>query len=341
MALTPDNYLVSPQITLGGSITFWASAYSSDYPSEHFGVAVSEDGINFTMVQEWTMTAKGEGSKAGRSREGGNRFQGNWYQYTADLSAYSGLGYVAIRHFNCSEEWRLIVDDITIVQPNSSWTAVNYAINPYTLTNLTPGTQYQVKVRSNCVEDHYSNWAYTTFTTETEVITQTNNLVAGWNWFSTHVEITLDDLKAALVEALPGTAITVKSRTENTAYNPNTHRWMGTLNTLDVTQMYMIYVSSGCEITLVGTPVDPTEHPVTISNGTNWIAFPLGENMTISDAFAGFAVNGDKVKSRASNTQYFGGSWRGLLTTLVPGQGYMYISNTQAPRTFTFPISTK
>ena len=165
-------------------------------------------------------------------------------------------------------------------------------------------------------------------------------LSQGWNWWSTYLDITLEDLKAALVEALPGSNITIKSRTQNTAYNPNTNRWMGTLNSLDVTQMYMIYVSTDCEITLTGTPINPAEHPVTINNGSNWIAFPLSGNMSVSNAFAGFAVNGDKVKSRNNNSQYIGGSWRGQLTTLVPGQGYMYISNLQEPRTFTFPAST-
>ena len=167
------------------------------------------------------------------------------------------------------------------------------------------------------------------------------SLSQGWNWWSTNLDITLEDLKAALVEALPGSNITIKSRTQNTAYNPNTNRWRGTLNSLDVTQMYMISVSANCEVTLSGTHINPAEHPVIISNGSNWIAFPLAESMTVSDAFAGFAVNGDKVKSRSNNTQYNGISWRGQLTTLVPGQGYMYISNAQEPRTLTFPVSTK
>ena len=149
------------------------------------------------------------------------------------------------------------------------------------------------------------------------------------------------DLKAALVEALPGTTITIKSRLLNTAYDPNTHRWRGSLNTLDVTQMYMVSVGSGCAITFTGVPVNPAEHPVTISNGANWIAFPFGGSMSVSDAFAGFAVEGDRVKSRVNNTQYQGGSWRGQLNTLVPGQGYMYISNTQETRIFTFPVNAK
>ena len=170
---------------------------------------------------------------------------------------------------------------------------------------------------------------------------QTVPLSQGWNWFSTYLDITLEDLKDALVEALPGTSITIKSRTQNTAYNPNTNRWRGTLNSLDVTQMYMISVDTGVEITLSGTPIDPAEHPVTISNGSNWIAFPLAESMTVSDAFAGFAVNGDKVKSRNGNSQYVRNRWSGGVTTLMPGQGYIFISNAQEDRILTFPTSTR
>ena len=174
-----------------------------------------------------------------------------------------------------------------------------------------------------------------------QTVTQVIALSQGWNWFSTNVEVTFDDLKEALVAAVPGTSITVKSKTKNTAYNPGSNRWKGSLNSLDVTQMYMIYLSANCEITLTGMPINPAEHPVTISNGSNWIAFPLGENMSVSNAFAGFAVNGDKVKSRNNNSQYLRNRWNGGVTTLVPGQGYMYISNMQETRTFTFPASTR
>ena len=43
------------------------------------------------------------------------RVQGTWYEYTIDLSSYAGAeGYVAIRHFNCTDMFRLNVDDITL-----------------------------------------------------------------------------------------------------------------------------------------------------------------------------------------------------------------------------------
>ena len=56
--------------------------------------------------------------------------------------------------------------------------------------------------------------------------TQTIALSAGVNWFSTYVEIALDDLKAALVDALDTNAsITIKSKSQNVKYQRG--RWTG------------------------------------------------------------------------------------------------------------------
>ena len=118
-ALTPDNYLVSPEVTLGGTFSFYACAQDANYAAEHFGVAVSTTGntagSDFTTIQEWTLTAKNVGSVISAGRSGANRAQGNWYLFTADLSAYEGqTGYVAIRHFNCTDQFILNVDDIAM-----------------------------------------------------------------------------------------------------------------------------------------------------------------------------------------------------------------------------------
>lgn len=178
------------------------------------------------------------------------------------------------------------------------------------------------------------------FIGESSEISQTIPLSAGWNWCSFNVDITLDDLKATLVEALPGTSITIKGKDAATTYNGI--RWRGQLTTLEVTQMYRISVSADCEITIEGTSINPAEHPVTISNGANWIGFPFRESMSLSDAFAGFAVSGDVVKSKGNGiATYNGTTWRGTLETLVPGQGYIYNSAATGTRTFTFPTSTK
>ena len=101
--------------------------------------------------------------------------------------------------------------------------------------------------------------------------------------------------------------------------------------------MYMITVETNFEITMEGTAINPNEHPVTIHNGANWIAFLLSENMTVTDAFAGFVVNGDMVTSKNNGLATYNNRWRGTLNTLVPGQGYIYNSSVQGDRTLTFP----
>ncbi len=150
--LYPDNYLVSPQVQLGGIVRFYACAQDANYAAEHFGLAVSTTNTNpssFTMVQEWTMSAKSVAAPAGRPIKGqrSGREQGNWYEYTVDLSAYSGNGYVAIRHFNCSDMFYLDVDDITIGEPGKGMPETRsldhyrvyrtncYNDGPYTLEN--------------------------------------------------------------------------------------------------------------------------------------------------------------------------------------------------------------
>ena len=171
-------------------------------------------------------------------------------------------------------------------------------------------------------------------------VTQTVALSAGANWFSTYLEITLDDLKAALVAALPGTNIVIKSKTQNAKYNGST--WRGNL-TWDLSKMYLITVESACEITLEGEPINLAEHPATILSGqSNWIAFPVNEEMTLSEAFANFnAVSGDVVKSKTGNARYTGTSWRASgLTKLEPGKGYLFNSaSTTESRTLTFPAN--
>ena len=120
-AITPDNYLVSPAKGEYTSVSFWACGQDASYVAEHFGVAVSTtsntSGSAFETVQEWTMTAKGEGQPTSVTRSG-NRVQGSWHEYTVDLSAYAGQEiWVAIRHFGCSDMFILDVDDIELTAP--------------------------------------------------------------------------------------------------------------------------------------------------------------------------------------------------------------------------------
>ena len=131
-ALTPDNWLVSPKVPLGGSISFWAKGQDANWPYEVFGVAVSTNGntdpADFTMVGA-QKTATGE-----------------WTQYSFDLSSYSGEeGYVAIRHYDCTDMFMLDIDDIVIHQ-GGEWHSVNTENTSVELTGLIPNTDYEFTI---------------------------------------------------------------------------------------------------------------------------------------------------------------------------------------------------
>ena len=189
----PDNWLISPQVNLGthSQFSLWACGQDANYAAEHFGVFVSTTGTNpeeFTKLAEWTLTARGQGAPTKVTRSG-NRSQGNWYQYTVDLGAYAGSAcYIAIRHFNCSNNFYLDVDDIALTNGaqgrdatitfrvyrskcnsgGSSLVADNVTGNEYidsTWSNLTAGSyKYGVCTQdsdttdivwSNCIEKPY------------------------------------------------------------------------------------------------------------------------------------------------------------------------------------------
>ena len=169
--------------------------------------------------------------------------------------------------------------------------------------------------------------------------TQTITLSSGSNWVSFNVDITLDNLKAALVAALPGTQMVIKAKNNEQLTYTGT-KWKGNMASLDVAQMYMIQVASASTISVAGLRVVSAEHPVTIVPGANWIAFPLSTSMTPTEAFAGFALIGDVIKNKDNQSAAYNGTkWKGSLTTLEPGKGYIFTSSQTNDRTLVFPTA--
>ena len=146
--LTPDNWLISPQVPLKGKLSLWAKGVDADYPAEHFAIYLSTTGkdvADFTTVLiPETVT------------------QSVFTEYTADLSAYAGqVGYIAIRHFNVTDEWSLGVDNITITD---DWVEADGVTSPYTLDGLDGLSIYEVQVQAVTGEQQ-SSWSTQRFKT--------------------------------------------------------------------------------------------------------------------------------------------------------------------------------
>ena len=113
VTIKPDNYLVSDQkytITENSKLTFSVSAQSKQYAAEHYGVAISaksnNDAKDFSIIFEETLTA-GETDASST--------QGQWFTKTIDLREYAGQAlYIAFRHFNCTDQFWIKLDDISL-----------------------------------------------------------------------------------------------------------------------------------------------------------------------------------------------------------------------------------
>ena len=134
---TPDDYLVSPQLDLQGTLRVWLSGYAFNGTryEEHFEILLSTTG---NSAADFTTTLVGESTTIN-----------GYVEYTADLSSYAGQqGYIAIRHFNCTDQYYLYVDDFGLYG-TENWVSVNP--NPtnatVTLTGLTPMTGYEWQVQ--------------------------------------------------------------------------------------------------------------------------------------------------------------------------------------------------
>ena len=110
-AITPDNWLISPAISLtsNSNLSFYVCAQDANYAGEHYGVYISTGSgtttSEFTLLFEETIDANG-----------GSRAQGTWKQKTYNLASYTGQTvHIAFRHFNCNDMFVFNLDDVEIL----------------------------------------------------------------------------------------------------------------------------------------------------------------------------------------------------------------------------------
>lgn len=105
-ALTPDEWLISPAITIPAGVSYTLSFYDNgtnpSYAAEHYAVHVASAN---TVAAMSATTALMEQTLS----------TGDWIKRTVDLSAYAGQTiYIGFRHFGCTEQFCLGIDDIRV-----------------------------------------------------------------------------------------------------------------------------------------------------------------------------------------------------------------------------------
>jgi hypothetical protein len=107
--------------------------------------------------------------------------------------------------------------------------------------------------------------------------------------------------------------------------------------------MYMIEVVNDCTVELQGTPADPADYEIYIEpEQWTWIGYPCTVEQDIAAALADFEPEeGDQIQAGNIMTEFDGEEWFGDFETLVPGQGYMYYSNSDETKILVIQTGSK
>ncbi len=136
-ALSPDNWLITPEVALGGTLKFKTWNQSSSYPDKIMVYVCNKPDFesidDFVAISDFIQPSTSPEEKV------------------IDLSAYEGTGYIAFRHYDCSDLFMIYLDDIEVIPANPAvipdWIVVENLKTPtYTIEDLTSDTQYEVQV---------------------------------------------------------------------------------------------------------------------------------------------------------------------------------------------------
>lgn len=129
-ALTPDNWLISPAVTMtaAADLKFWVKGQDASYAAEHYSVYVATSNTIAAFTATTPVTT--------------GTTTGDWVQHTVSLASYVGQTiYIAFRHHDVTDMYWLDLDDVEVfVQPTdptivANPTSINFGSTPIGVTS--------------------------------------------------------------------------------------------------------------------------------------------------------------------------------------------------------------
>lgn len=175
-------------------------------------------------------------------------------------------------------------------------------------------------------------------------VIHTNNLVLrdvplgfGWNWLSFNLEFPNPGINEALASLTHPQNDLMKGQNAFSMYF-NGGGWLGTLNTLGNTSMYIYRANQADTLQMLGNVLNPATTPIPVVAGWNWIGYIPNYSLPVNEALSSLpAQTGDLIKSQISFAQYINPTfgWIGNLKYMAPPHGYQI--KLSSPGTLLYP----
>lgn len=113
-ALTPDNWAFTPavQLTAGNYLSFWVGAQDLNYKNEHYAVYIAKGSPNGELTTLIDETVFPNGDYLEESLDGG--YQHVVIPIPAEFD--NEIVCIGFRHFNCTDWFKLLIDDVAILE---------------------------------------------------------------------------------------------------------------------------------------------------------------------------------------------------------------------------------
>lgn len=177
----------------------------------------------------------------------------------------------------------------------------------------------------NGSESEVKEYSYSIKTTSMKL-----NLSEGWNWISHNqdADIIVADLQQDYVNRILSQ--------EGELYNDPKLGFVGRMDDFQATHSIKLQTKQQATYALSGEQFNPSAKTIDLMQGWNWMGYPVEQVMALDETLAYLdAEEGDCLASiEGGFAEYVNGSWTGTLTTMTPGQGYLYKS--ASPKSFIY-----
>lgn len=155
----------------------------------------------------------------------------------------------------------------------------------------------------------------------------------GWTWISHNFEEAVAPAEIAADESVSR----ILSQTREVIRDPQMGM-VGTLSELSPTESYKVETAAATARHRLSDVAWNPATPIALTAGWNWLGYPVGQTMSVDEAFAPTeAETLDIVVGQNGFAQFDGEHWVGTLETMSPGMGYMYQS--QSPKNVVYNTS--
>ena len=289
-----DDWLISPQFMLGGSLSFYIKITNTSY-TDYYSVLLSTGTASINQFTTTLVSATRVTST-------------NYVLVSVDLSSYSGQGYVAIRHTAVADQASLLVDDITIVEGENTGTASGvFQLGQTCTVTATPNSGYQFVnwTENGTAVSSNANYSFT--------VTSDRNLVAHFSsqTQSYTIAVSANPANGGTVTGggtfSQGQSCTVNA-TANTGYTFT--NWTENGNVVSTNARYTFTVTDNrtlvANFTQQNYTINVSANPALGGTVTGGGAFLYGNNCTVvatannGYSFTNWTENGNVVSTNAS-----------------------------------------